>query len=299
MPHALRLVPLLLVGLALTAAEPAAESTADAAAKQRVLDRLGKLAYKTGTMAIAGDRADLALPTGYRYLEQADAQWVLQELWGNPPNPKVLGMVVPAGAELIGDGSWAMVVSYDDEGHVKDDDAKDIDYADLLKNMQEGTSENNAARAKRGYPTVDLLGWAEAPSYDQSAKKLYWAKRLRFSGSAGETLNYDVRVLGRTGTLVYSAIADAPDLPRVKEGCQQVLLATTFRKGHSYADFSASSDKVAEYGVAGLIAGGGLLVAKKIGMLALLFKFFAKGGFLLLAPVLWVVNKFRRGGAQA
>lgn len=47
--------------------------------------------------------------------------------------------------------------------------------------MQGATRDANAERAKAGYPTVELVGWAEPPHYDSTAHKLYWAKDLKFS----------------------------------------------------------------------------------------------------------------------
>ena len=84
-----------------------------------------------------------------------------------------------------------------------DSDAAEIDYDDMLKDMQAGTADNNEARKQAGYDAVQLIGWAEKPHYDTATKKLYWAKELSFEGSAahGTSFNYDVRVLGREGVL--------------------------------------------------------------------------------------------------
>ena len=49
--------------------------------------------------------------------------------------------------------------------------------------MQEATVASNEERRKQGFPTVRLIGWAEPPSYDQAANKMYWAKELAFSDS--------------------------------------------------------------------------------------------------------------------
>lgn len=45
------------------------------------------------------------------------------------------------------------------------------------------------------------MGWAEPPSYDAPAHKMYWAKDLLFSGNTEHTLNYNIRILGRRGVL--------------------------------------------------------------------------------------------------
>ena len=80
-------------------------------------------------------------------------------------------------------GGWAVFLTYHDEGHVDDSEAKDIDYDDMLKDMKEGTEDNNEARKEAGYPPMHLLSWAEPPRYDAATKKLYWAKEISSDGS--------------------------------------------------------------------------------------------------------------------
>ncbi len=52
-----------------------------------------------------------------------------------------------------------------------------------------------------------------------------------------------------------------------------LLDATTFAKGQRYEDFDSKKDKVAEYGLAGLIAGGAGLAALKLAKVGLIAKF--------------------------
>ena len=240
---------------------PAQEAEGGMTAEQFVQS----LHFRSGQIAVPQAAAHFNLGPEFRYLDQADARRVLEDMWGNPPDEDVLGMVVPATPGLAEDGSWAVVVTYADEGYVSDEDAAKIDYDDLLKDMQDGTREANAERKKAGYESVDLVGWAVPPRYDAASKKLYWAKELAFAGSEGHTLNYDIRVLGRRGYLSLNAISGMNELPQVQAGMQQLLPMTEFDSGARYADYDSSSDKVAAYGVAALIGGG---LAAKTGLLA-------------------------------
>ena len=83
----------------------------------------------------------------------------------------------------MSESGWAVILTYVDDGHVDDSDATEIDYDDMLKDMKEGTEDNNDARKEAGYAAVHLIGWAEPPRYDAATKKLYWAKELNFEGS--------------------------------------------------------------------------------------------------------------------
>ena len=249
----------------------AQDDAANAAKRQQLLQSLH---YQTGEIALAKADAHLHLKPGFRYLDQSDARKVLEDLWGNPPDEDVLGLLVPENAGLDSDHSWAVVLTYSDsDGHVSDEDAAKIDYTQMLKDMQQGTQEENEERKKSGYSTVQLVGWAQPPRYDAETKKLHWAKELAFSDADGHTLNYDIRVLGREGYLSMEAVADMADQALVNDGMQQVLPLAEFDSGHRYADFNPKTDKLAAYGLAALVAGG---IAAKTGLLA-------KIGVMLLA----------------
>lgn len=228
---------------------------------------LASLQFQQGTISLPGQIATLQLPANFRYLPPADAARLLAA-WGNPPGATTLGMIVPTAPSVLGDGGWAVVVTYDKDGHIKDDDADSINYDNLLKDMQAATADGNAQRKKDGYAGMTLQGWAERPSYDKATHKMYWAKQLHFDDAAQDTLNYNVRVLGREGVLVLNAVADAGQISQIKQDMQTVTGFTEFSAGNRYTDFDTNTDKVAEYGLAALVAGG---AAAKLGLFGKLF----------------------------
>jgi uncharacterized membrane-anchored protein len=136
--------------------------------------------------------------------------------------------------------------------------------------MKAGVAESNKLRQEKGYPTVDLLGWAAPPHYDAESHKLYWAKKLKFEGEEGETLNYSIRMLGRKGVLELNAIASVDQFSQIDAQTPQILGMVDFKEGSRYADFDPKVDKVAEYGIATLVAGGALALAAKAGFFKVL-----------------------------
>jgi uncharacterized membrane-anchored protein len=88
-------------------------------------------------------------------------------------------MLMPENTSPYSPDCWAIDITYEEDGHVKDDDAKDIKYNELLKQMQDQIKESNPERVKQGGRAIELTGWAEQPSYDAPSHKLYWAKKLR------------------------------------------------------------------------------------------------------------------------
>jgi uncharacterized membrane-anchored protein len=258
----MRSFPLLVLLAALAHAVVAADKPEHA--------KLPEFAWQTGTVTLGSNLATITLPEGYRLLGNKDARFVLEELWGNPKDPDVLGLMFPPNMGPETDNSWAVEISFDDCGYVKDDDARTIDYNDLLKSMQEGTREENKQRKKEGYPTVELLGWAEQPHYDSAKKTLYWAKRLRFEGVEEPQLNYNMRVLGRRGVLQLNPLGAESSLSAIRAAAPTILAASAFTQGNRYEDFSeGSGDKIAAYGIAGLLGAG---VLAKAGILKVLLK---------------------------
>jgi uncharacterized membrane-anchored protein len=277
------LASLLLMTLGVASAAPALD-------EEKLLSSLN---FQQGKVSLPGNIATLDLPPAFRYLSPADASKVLEQGWGNPPGSKTLGMIVPAAVSVLSAEGWGVVVTYDKDGHVKDGDADSIDYSKLLKEMQEGTSERNEERKKAGYPAMSMVGWAEPPSYNKSQHKLYWAQELHTEGSQGNGLNYNIRVLGREGVLVLNAVAGMDQIALIKQEMPSVTAFTEFTPGNRYSDFNESTDKVAEYGLAALVAGG---VAAKMGFFGkLLAILLAAKKFLILgvaAAGTWIAKLF-------
>lgn len=253
---------------------------------------VASLHFEDGDIAVPEAAARFHLGPSFRYLGKADARRVLEEMWGNPPDDGILGMIVPAQPALSAADSWAVVVTYSDDGYVSDADAAKIDYAELLSQLQQETRDSNEERKKAGYGTVDLIGWASAPRYDAASKKLHWAKELAFDGSPQHTLNYDIRVLGRRGYLSLNAVAGMSELAQVQQGMQQLLPMTEFDSGARYADYDASTDKVAAYGVAALIGGGLAAKAGLFAKLGLLLAKFWKLGLIGVVALGAMVRRF-------
>ena len=231
------------------------------------------LKYQNGTVTLRHGLATIHVPPSFRYLGPDDSKRVLTDGWGNPPDAVqgLLGMLVPQGLSPLSQTGWGILITYEEDGYVNDADAASINYGELLKRMQDEAAAQDDQRERQGFARVRIVGWAEPPSYDASAHKLYWAKELAF-GVNGEhrTLNYNIRVLGRRGVLVLNAVAAMGQLQSIRGASQSVLAAVDFNEGHRYSDYVPGADKAAAYGIAGLIAGA---AAAKAG----LFKLFWVG----------------------
>jgi len=228
-----------------------------------------KLGYQTGTVSLPGGMATITLPPSFRFISAQGSRRLLTEAWGNPPGAAegVLGMLIPTSLSPLTKEGWGVVITYDQDGYVNDDDAVKIDYGKMLKELQENTVEANAERQKQGFEPVTLVGWAEPPTYDRAAHKLYWAKELAFGSNGEHTLNYSIRILGRRGVLILNAVASMNQLEAIRSESRSILPAVEFSDGHRYTDYIPGTDKAAAYGVAGLIVGA---TAAKAGLFKVL-----------------------------
>jgi uncharacterized membrane-anchored protein len=241
------------------------------------------LHYRHGQVELPGGIATMDLPDGFKYLEPDDAEQVIEKAWGNPDGSGTLGMLFPESQGVTDSTAWGVVITYENDGHVSDSDANEIDYDALMEQMRESTQDANAERRKLGFAAVQLVGWGEPPRYDKDSHKLYWAKQLKFGDAGVDTLNYNIRVLGREGVLVLNAVATIDQLADIKPQMNEVVGFTDFIAGNRYQDYQEGVDKTAAYGLSALIAGG---VAAKTGLLAkLLALLIAAKKLVLLAIV--------------
>lgn len=287
-----------LVALCLSSPGWAADEPKLTPAEQAEADRLSgilkSLKPRHGDVALPGVGAHLKLGEAYYFLDKADARKVIVDAWGNPPANAdgVLGMVLPEGKTPY--DSWGAIVTYDATGFVDDKDAQSTNYDEMLKQVHDGEDSINAERKKAGFQTIHVVGWAQPPSYDGVRHSMVWARDIQFGGDEVDTLNYDVRLLGRRGVLSLNMVSTMPELTAVRDDARRLAQTANFDAGAGYGDFNPASDDKAAYGVAGLVAAGlGVAVAKKVGLIGVILLFAKKGIVLIVAAFGVIANWFR------
>jgi uncharacterized membrane-anchored protein len=248
-----------------------------------------RLPWKEGpTKVDLGHELDLDLPEPYVFLGMPEAGRVLEKL-GNFHNETLVGVV----ASKNDDSDWFVTIRYENEGFIKDDE--EIKSDEILEAIREGTEEGNKERVERGFKELHVEGWAEPPRYERGLHHLVWALNAR--SVDGVSVNFNTRVLGRHGYVAVNLVTDPDKLAGNKPVAAALLAATSFRPGARYGDFNEKTDKVAEYGLIGLVMGGAGLGAAKLVKVGLLAKF----GKVILAALIagkkFVVLLFLGAGA--
>ncbi len=258
-----------------------------------------KAAMVSGPSSIAlRDQATLALPEHFGFIPRKEAAALMDSI-GNRTDDRFLGLIVPLGDA---GGHWFVAAEYQPSGYVKDDDAKNWDATKLLNSLKEGTEAANEDRAKAGIPPIVVTRWIEPPAYEPASHELVWSAEAKLKNGEDKdpTVNYNTYLLGREGYISLNLITSASSVDEDKTAARTLLTAVAFNKGKQYGDFNSSTDKVAAYGLAALVAG---VAVKKLGLLALLAATVVKFAKLIAIAVAAFFAAFRkwfkRGDAKA
>ena len=236
------------------------------------------------TVTVAGN-STLVVPQGYVFLDEQNTTKFL-ELNQNIGNDSEV-LVAPESLD------WTAYLRFDPSGYVKDDET--IDAAALLASLKEGTAAANAERRQRGWTDVNVIGWASAPSYNRTTKRLEWATLLESQGR--RNANFSTKILGRQGHTSVVLVANLENLSAAQTTLNTLLENYRFNSGETYAEWK-EGDKIAEYGLGALVLGGAAAVAAKKGLFTVVAGFLAGAWKFLLAGLLaasgWLRSLFKK-----
>lgn len=256
-----------------------------AAAEAQYLEFLNSFSWQDNGEGKLGNWATIDIPSGFRFLASKETDKLMQA-FGNLPG-EYEGMIA------VPDVSWFVIFQFEETGYVKDDEKDDLNPDKLLKDIQEGDEYSNEYRRENGLEALHTIGWAIPPNYNEETNNLEWGLLLR-GDSGAENVNYNTKLLGRNGIMNVTLVCDPEELESILDTYQGLLLGHNYNPGKSYAEFQ-EGDKIAEYGLTALIAGGALYGAAKLGILANLVLFFKKGFKLIIVGIIAIgaaIKKF-------
>ena len=263
---------------------------ASSANAQEPSNPLASLPWQAGPITgKLGDVASIAVPEGYQFVDSGGAAKFL-ELTQNPSHGNELGVV------LSNEGSWFVIFRFSDDGYVKDDDRK-LDSDAILSSIRSGTEESNRIRKQKGWGTIEVVGWQQKPFYDSQTNNLTWSIRGKSGDEA--SINHSTRLLGRRGVMSVNLVLGPEDVKTAVPAFNTLLTGVSFNPGHRYAEFR-QGDKIAEYGLAGLIVGGTGVALVKSGLLQKFWKLLVLGLIAVAGAVKKLVaGLFGRREAEA
>ena len=253
---------------------------------QKRIEAIEKLGWTRQGAGNLGGKAEIAIPPGYRFTA-GDSTRKMMEMYGNPPTQRELGMLATEGL-----GPW-IIFEFDESGYVKDDEKDKIDADEMLASLREGQEQGNKYRREHGMTELEILGWVVPPRYNEKTHNLEWATRLKSLGSDGISINYNTRLLGRTGVMEVTLVCEPEEMEKMIAEQEKILTGFNYIEGQRYAEFR-EGDKVAKYGLTALIAGTGAFAAAKMGLfgkLGVLIAKMGKGIILVVAAALAGLKK--------
>lgn len=270
--HARRLAVMICVSLLCVGTTYAQETESQ---QQTATNQITALHWVEGPAQVSvGSNATFQVPTGYRFLGPSGTVRFM-ELTHNLPQSAGTTVFAPD------DFHWFGVFRYADVGHVPDDDQ--IDPDSLLSTLRHNQEEANKQLTARGWTTAEVVGWKFAPFYDSATHNLSWATDLR-SSDGTDTINYNTRLLGRTGYTAATLVADPRILQTSVAQFKEVVAGYDYIPDQTYAAYKPG-DKVAKYGLAALITGGAVAVAAKTGLWKVIVGALAVGWKFVAAAV--------------
>lgn len=242
-----------------------------------------ELDWKTeGRHQLPLSNSTISIPNGYALVTGSDAV-AFYTIEGEPVNEGLEGYVCERK-----NFDNPVLFQNDKVGYISLDDWEEIDAKDLLDGIVQNTEKANMERIKRGLAEVHVKGWIQEPTLNRNTHTVYWA----IEANSGEDENFVNSValrLGREGYETLTWITSLSSYIPFGGHLDTMLGAHSFDPGYRYEDYKAG-DKLAEYGIATLVAaslGGKLL---KGGGIALILK---KFGGLLFAGITAAFYKFR------
>jgi uncharacterized membrane-anchored protein len=254
--------------------------------QEQSIAEIKKMDWKTPTniqLPVSG--AIITNLPGYVMVLAKDARR-LQELSDGQLLQSIEGVAVDP------DTSSSVVFQWIPDGYVASDDWSQVDPNEFLAQIQKNDLAANVKRKQLGIPTVSATGWRQTPKLNSNTHTVSWVIDGQ-SSDGSHIINAVAMKLGRYG---YEKIIWVDDPTKI--GSRNDLLvaanAFEFKQGARYDDYEAGTDKAAEYGVAGLVAGAlGVKLLKAAGGVALLVAAKKFGFLLLVMPFIWIWNKIK------
>lgn len=206
---------------------------------------INKLQWREGeTLTLPVSGGTLSAPKGIKQLSGVDAQ----RIWA-----MLNGISAPLSIEaMLHDPQTGEIVFFQklSPGHVRLDDWGTIDLDAALKTIAENAEADNSMRRRSGLPGIHVVGWLESPNLDRSTHTVRWA--IEAAGEHGKSVVTSVALIfGRDGfeklTWAGKRTIGDRDLLKIAQS------GFSFGVGSRYIDYQAG-DKIAEYGVADIVA---------------------------------------------
>ncbi len=257
---------------------------------QQIYDELDlKTGPMTGKMRSV---SEITVPEGYRFTGPSGSTRIM-EMMGNLTDGSEIGFICPEDY-FTDEDSWFIIFEFANIGYVKDDEKDVLDADKMFRELKKGQEAANKQLEQMGQSTMELTRWVVEPNYNESTNNLEWALELITQPEEELVVNHNIKILGRKGYVKATVVCSPGDLEEILPKARMLLAGFTFQSGQKYSEFR-EGDKIAQYGLTGLVVGGGLALAARSGLLGRLLKPILIG---LIAVGAFIKKLFRGGRSE-
>lgn len=180
-----------------------------------------------------------------------------------------------------------VILEFYPEGYISLDDWDKVDANAMLTEISEGTEAANKERAKIGLEPLHVVGWIKPPYLNRKTNTVYWS--IEGKDDENSFVNSIALRLSRNGYEKFTLMTDKETFTSGPNVLQKMLRVHNFDSGYRYEDH-VPGDKMAEYGIAALVAASvGAKIAKATGLFLILKKF----GALILGAIAGIFYKIK------
>ncbi len=232
-------------------------------------------------VADLGNIAQIEIPENCAFANASDAK-MLMEAMQNPTSGKELGLIA------CKPNNWFALFDFTETGYIKNDEKDSLNASKILEALKKNNDLANEERKKRGWKLLYFEGWYKTPYYNPENHNLEWTVQVRGDGQEDKSfrLNHNSRILGRKGVMNVTLVCDDQTFTQDLPDFNAIIGTFGYKSGNRYEEF-VKGDKVAAYGLTGLIVGGAAAVAAKTG-------FFKWAWKIIVGVVIAIIAFFRK-----
>jgi uncharacterized membrane-anchored protein len=212
---------------------------------------IANLRRQTGSVDIPGAPVSIDVPAHFRFIDRAS---LLNAFSGtdDEPDDGTIGWLVHERVDLSSDQAWHVQVNYRGDGYIASNDFATAGGDALLAHAQDA-ARKVATDAADG---VQLLRFAEAPTFDPATARVNWVEEVSQNGHRSPALDCYAIQLGRKGAVFFSIVDAAVKRQELCLRSVRMLAAHAhFGPGQTYADHSGALDRKAPYTLTDLVTG--------------------------------------------
>jgi len=230
----------------------------DAQVQARIAADLSRLPMKGGRVELAKDKADIDVPSHFRFARRAVIM-ALYAKYGTLIDKTTAGWMVHESVDLADDDAWLVEIDWNPVGYVEEGSFVTLSSESLLARDQEN---DRLINTKQGMDPAEhrIVRYAEDPQMISDQHTVTWVEEFTDSEKEEHRLDCYAVKLGRGGYFMY-AMTDVAKT-RQELCLRAVRLAaarTALASGQGYGDHSSFFDHKSKFDLAAIVTGANLL----------------------------------------